>query len=136
MELEWKAINAWAPIVGRWVFEPSRAIYQRPQGNAEAPPIGIALSDQDFAEGAVKTTILFAGPELSGQILLGYRGPNERYLVAGLGGYGFAYSLSEFEPGYGWRGLVLSGSEANLTTVVPYVVEVQLQGQRLFLEVN
>jgi hypothetical protein len=68
-----------------------------------------------------------------GKVLLGYRSPAERYVMAGLGGWRFAYSIGEFVPGFGWRSLATAGTDENLTAGQQYALQVALIGQRILL---
>lgn len=133
---EWQPISAWAPIVGQWTFEEEVVIYNSSQGGSNFP-YGLCTSNVDLTEGFIRASVeLSATEESSGRILLGYRSANERYISIGLGGYGAAYVLSEYEPSYGWKDLLLVGSVDNLLVNDQYEIETRLQGQRLYLTVN
>jgi hypothetical protein len=61
---------------------------------------------------------------------------NEPYLIIGLGGYGFAYSIAQFDRAQGWRAVSGAGSVDNLAVEHPYEILVHVRGQRLMLEVD
>jgi hypothetical protein len=61
---------------------------------------------------------------------------NDPYTMVGLGGWGSAYSISQFDRVQGWRAVALSGSEDNLAPQHPYEMRVRARGQRLILEVD
>ncbi|HWP56392.1 MAG TPA: hypothetical protein VNL14_00735 [Candidatus Acidoferrales bacterium] len=142
MNEQYERISGWAPIVGHWTFEePGTATYTGPQPQRPIP-FGICVSQVRFTEGEVGVTVRLpraesgVAPEASGRILLGYRSPTDEYLVAGLGGYGFAYTITHFDPARGWRGIALAGSHDNLNPEHRYKLTVRVRGQRLMLEVD
>ena len=135
-----EAIKNWAPIAGRWQFpSPVDAIYARPQ--QQNNPFGICVSNVRFSEGDAKVTIKLpkagdgVAASASGRLLLGYRSVNDHYITAGLGGYGYAYNITQFDR-LQWRGVALAGSHDNLLAEHPYQVLVRARGQRLTLEVD
>lgn len=114
-------IERWLPIVGRWTFqEQGIAIYEGPQEEPRLP-YGICVSNVRFSEGEASATICLPagdsdlGRDSSGRLLLGYQSPSMEYFIVGLGGYGYAYTLSRYDPSFGWRGLALTGSHLNLS---------------------
>src|SRR4029077_4666624 len=104
-----------APIVGKWdLSTPERPIYQAPQ--PEFPwgrPFGICVSGVRFVEGEARVTVKIPNfkpqSDSSGRILIGYRAPPAPYLVVGIGGSKFAYTLYQFESGTGWQPIELCG---------------------------
>lgn len=142
MNGEDERITTWAPIVGRWKFaEPGAADYLGPQ--PERPfPFGICVSNVRLSEGEARVTTRLpigdtgVAPDASGRLLLGYRSPSDEYFSVGLGGYGYAYTLSHFDPAFGWRGIALAGSHDNLSPEHPYQVTVRVRGQRVMLQVD
>lgn len=129
-------ISSWAAVVGRWTFEDGSATYGGPQDVKTVPfPYGICVSNARLSEGEVNLDVELS-EGTSGRVLMGYRSPSERYLTVGLGGYGYAYVLSEFEPSYGWRATAVLGSDQNLKPRKQYEVGVQIAGQRVSLSVN
>jgi hypothetical protein len=134
-------IKNWAPIAGRWQFpSPAEAVYASPQ--QQNTPFGVCVSNVRFSEGDVKVTIKLPKADDgvtaagSGRILLGYRSVDDHYITAGLGGYGYAYNVTQFDRIQGWRGVALAGSHDNLLGEHPYEVFVRARGQRLTLEVD
>jgi hypothetical protein len=71
-----------------------------------------------------------------GRILLGYRSPNERYIIAGLKGWNFAYTIGEHVPAFGWKALAYAGTSTNLSSDQWYEVQVAVSGQRIALTVD
>ncbi len=137
----YQPIKNWAPIAGRWQFPtPVDAIYESPQ--QENNPFGICVSNIRFSEGEAKVTVQL--PEAAngsktttdGRILLGYRSINDPYIAVGLGGYGYAFTITQFDRIQGWRGVALAGSQQNLQPGHPYEIVVHVRGQRLALEVD
>jgi hypothetical protein len=128
------ALRSWAPITGRWSIKPELLRYLGPQQDPRYP-FGICVTNADLSDGSVSTRVRLS-ENTEGRILLGYRSPTERYLMAGLGGWGFAYTIGEFEPAFGWRGLAVAGSSANLSPERPYEVKAAVTGQRISLSVD
>lgn len=126
-------ISSWAPIVGRWRFESGTAIYVGPQANT--PPYGICVTSERFGEGTAEVSINIS-EKTSGRLVFGYRSPQNRYISVGLAGYGYAYTITEFEPSYGWRGVALAGSEDNLVPGNNYIVRSKIAGQRIDLSID
>jgi hypothetical protein len=56
--------------------------------------------------------------------------------MVGLGGWGYAYSISQFDRVQGWRAVALAGSHADLLAEHPYEILVRVRGQRIRLEVD
>jgi hypothetical protein len=69
-------------------------------------------------------------------VCFGYRSwKNAEYYIVGLGGYGYAYTLSHFQPDIGWRyPLDAAGSaKDHLKPATPYRLLVRVQGQKITL---
>lgn len=134
--LETVSIENWAPVVGRWSTESGLAKYLGPQDGALFPH-GICVTDAALTDGNILTSLSWSEDEdSSGRLLLGYRSPTDRYIIAGFGGWGFAYTIGEYDPGFGWRALATAGSANNLSPGKPYDLDVALAGQRLSLAAN
>jgi hypothetical protein len=137
-----EAARSWAPIVGRWSTEPERVRYLGPQDEGFKPPFGICVTNADFSDGSVSTSVSLsqssdgASFRTEGKVLLGYRSPEERYVMAGLGGWHRAYTIGEFDPGFGWRALAIAGMEENLSPGQLYSLQVTLTGQRVSVTVD
>ncbi len=136
-------VNDWAPIVGLWdLSDPGSPIYQGPQQQGSPHPLGICVSNIRLSEGEVRATVNIPSIDntnihaSSGRIMLGYRSPTDEYIVAGLGGYGFAYTVTKFDPATGWRALAAAGSDQNLRPDHGYRLVIRVNGQRLILEVD
>ena len=137
-------ITNWAAILGRWEF-PSldQAVYASPQPQWEniaflGRPFGICISNVRFSDGDAKVTVQFpkTATDVAAALLLGYRSVYDPYIMVGLGGWGFAYTIGEFDRVRGWRALVFAGSQSNLLTDRPYETWVRVRGQRIILTVD
>ena len=130
--------STWAPIVGRWTVDDQVVVYEGPQ-EGTGHPFGICLSNLRFTEGTINVTVVLSqdAQDTAGRVLFGYRSLSESYWTAGLGGYGSAYVLSEFDPSFGWRAISPPlGSDSNLNFGKNYRVEVKLAGQRVYLTID
>jgi len=134
MESKWESLLNWTPIVGRWTLENGNPTYIGPQEGVP-DPYGICIANIRFGEGSIRLKVSRRLGS-SGRVLLGYRAPNHRYLTVGLSGYGFAHVVANFDPAYGWRGLLMTGSEKDLNDDKEYELEVKLVGTRLYLSVD
>lgn len=123
----------WAPVVGRWSTD-EEPHYLGPQEQLPAP-FGICVTDLHLTGGTIAVKMRMNG-ESEGRILLGYRAPSERYVIAGLKGWKFAYTIGEYVHGFGWKALAYAGTSANLSPDRWYEVQVALSGQRLALTVD
>ncbi len=140
------AVTSWAPIVGQWSFEKELAVYKGPQPAQQEQfgvhKFGICVSNVRFSEGEARCTIRLPrgddgiAHDASAYILFGYRSLTDEYLSAGLAGYTSAYTISRYEPAFGWRGIAVAGSKTNLRPEQPYRVTVRVQGQRVTLTVD
>ena len=124
----------WAPIVGRWSFDGGKAVYVGPQ-EGTAHPYGICVTNVRLGDGTATVKVTLS-KKTSGRLLFGYRSPQERYLSAGLAGYRHAYTVTDFEPTSGWRGVALAGTEENLVHEREYKLLSRIAGQRVYLEVD
>jgi hypothetical protein len=128
----------WAAIVGRWSFSGQQATYLGPaiESPESAIPLGICLTNFQLIEGKISCRVKLPDPMSEGRILLGYRSPDERYIMAGIGGWKRACTIGERDPTLGWRGLAVAGSAENLTPSQWYDQTVELNGQRLRVSVD
>lgn len=133
-----KNLNRWVPTVGKWEFKEGFANYIGPNLAKYPQPFGIALGEEGFRKGSIKTKICFdkniKGP--AGRIIVGYNPATSEYFTVGLGGHGYAYVISEFRPDKGWIGLKLKGDQENLSQGTEYEIEVRLEGQKVGLRVD
>jgi hypothetical protein len=149
----------WAAIVGLWSFKGEKAVtYLGPQeGQPTEHDYGLCVSNTPFSEGEAKVIIrlpMASAPsartpkailgrdggtvaeDTSAYFLLGYRSPTEEYFGVGLAGYNSAYTITHFDPAYGWRPVAMAGSKDNLLPGHPYEVTTRLLGQKVILEVD
>src|SRR5271165_2029387 len=121
-------ITNWAAILGLWEF-PSldQAVYVSPQPQWEnlpslGRPFGICISNVRFSDGDAKVTIRFpkTATDVAAAFLLGYRSLYDPYIMVGLGGWGFAYTIGEFDRVRGWHAVAFAGSQNNLRVDHPY----------------
>lgn len=125
----------WAAATGLWHFEGTKASYLGPA--ADSPhPYGIALSDRDLTDGSVQIGIKLSSPNVSAGVILGFQSERSRYIVAQLGAYERAYTVTEFVPGLGWRGIELVGLAKNLEAGREYEVELRKIGQEIRMTVD
>jgi hypothetical protein len=78
----------------------------------------------------------FDDAEQAGGIVLGYRSPEQHYVIAELGAARSAYSVGEHVSGFGWRPLVFTGKRENLLNDRDYSLQVNLSGQELRVSVD
>lgn len=136
VEPSYRTIESWAPIAGVWARDGQGIEYRGPQSQ-QLQPFGLYVSNVQLSEGSVRVRARLGDTtDSAARILFGYRSPTERYYSVGLGGYGLAYVLSEFNPSSGWRGVTYAGSAANLERETDYVLEATLLGQRLHFSVD
>ena len=133
-------VTNWAPIVGRWDLSASDTITYLPPPESQRQPFGLCVSNVRFAEGESSVTVSFPdekgiATKGVGQLLFGYRSPNDEYLTVGLGGYGAAYVVSLFDV-HGWQQTAIAGSQENLLPNHPYKLVARVAGQRVTLEVD
>lgn len=137
LDAESETIRNWAPIVGRWSIEREHVRYLGLQDGRSESPYGVCVTNGDLSDGSVSTRVTLsetsegASSRTEGKVLLGYRSPQHRYVMAGLGGWHFAYTIGEFDPASGWRALATAGAEANLSPEQQYNLQVTLTGQRV-----
>ena len=142
MDGVFEQITKWAPLLGRWEVAERKLTYLGPQESQPIHPFGVCVSNVQFSEGEAKLAVQlpdkFGGiaDEASGRLLLGYRSLDRPYLLVGLGGFDRAYTITQFEPGRGWRPLAAAGSWQNLLPSHAYELSVRVRGQRVFLDAN
>lgn len=130
----------WAAITGLWDFRSHAATYAGPTTSDGQPPYGLAVTNRNLADGSVRVGIKFSEVATDGQIsagiVLGFQSERSRYFLAQLGGWGRAYSVAEYLPGFGWRGIENVGSARNLTPETKYIVAIRQTGQELRMIVD
>jgi hypothetical protein len=132
-------LTSWAPLVGRWRLAlPDQQLSYLGTKEPGGHPYGVCVSEPRLSEVELTVTVTIGNrsADSSGRVLLGYRNLNERYISAGIGGYGAAYNVTEYLPSIGWRSLALAGLAENLEPGRPYRITVRVAGQRLSLTVD
>src|SRR3989442_9896063 len=104
----------WAAIFGRWSFSGEQITFLGPDMPDPALPLGICVTNIQLTEGRVSCRVKLPESSSEGRILLSYRSPNERYIMAGVGGWKSAYSVGEFIPGLALGWLFPPGKGHNL----------------------
>ena len=128
----------WAALAGRWSFSGQNATYLGPdlERTGLAIPIGICVTNFQLTEGKISCSVKLPDSTSEGRLLLGYRSPDQRYILAGIGGWKRAYTVGERDPTIGWRGIAGAGSAENLTPGQWYTQTVELNGQRIQVSVD
>lgn len=130
----------WAALAGRWSFESGACVYEGPF-EGQDQPFGLALCELRLRDGVLRANITFenlsdTNTNVSAGPVLGSHSEDGGYLNPRLGGWKYAYALSQFVPGEGWRRLKSAGSIKNLHPGVIYDVEVRRTGQRIQMSVD
>lgn len=129
----------WAALAGLWDFEGPSAAYKGPSSDA-AQSYGIALTNCNLTDGSISVQVRFSQVDNAGNtaagLLLGFQSERSRYVIAQLGGYGRAYSLAEWLPGFGWQGIENAGSAKNLDPDREYEITVRQTGQEIRMSVD
>jgi hypothetical protein len=128
-------ITSWAPIIGRWTIENGTVTYNGPE-EGPSRPFGICLSSARFNEGEIKVKVELSAETAEGRVLFGFRSLSESYWTVGLGGWQRAYTVSEFDPSFGWQPTSVLGSRASLVPNKEYEVETKVLDQRVYLAVD
>src|SRR5215471_8748152 len=112
----------WAAILGRWNLNDASQVFlgsgQEFRAAGQVFPVGLAISNATLQNGVCRAEVRFSSPfgedNQGGGIVLGYRSPEQHYVVAQLGTGNAAYSIGEYISGFGWRPLVVAGQRDNL----------------------
>ena len=133
----WRNAQHWAIIAGRWEYDGASAKYVAPNAPDAQIPYGLALADILLQDGAVEAQLtLPEQKDTTAGIILGYQSQQAPYVMAQIGAYGSEYAISVNEPGFGWRGLYVAGSDQNIRINTPYSVRFHRRGARLTFDVN
>ena len=141
MSDQWATISNWAPIVGKWRPGPDSITFtgeveQRSAGIQTVRAVGVALSGTLFDRGAVSGSIRLSAGDSAGRFLFGFESFDSRHVAVGIGGPIEAYVIEEYDARTGLRPLAIAGSMDNLELDRPYKVQVNLEGQRMTLNVD
>ena len=144
--------SEWVPITqlarlegpGTWTCEKKGVQYHRSEP-LQDPDWGLAVCGERFRDGVVRVVLRFEGPNGpmkgdrqgdSAGIVLGYSPKSENYVIAGLGGFNYAYAVWEHASRIGWGRPKGQGTVQDLNYNEDYQLEVTLSGERLSLIVN
>jgi hypothetical protein len=123
-----------------WEFHSTLAGYLGPSSTDGLPSYGIALTNWNLNDGAVRVSVRFSEVDSKGNIsagvVLGFQSERSRYILAQLGAYGRAYSIAEHVPGVGWQGIENVGSAQNLEANREYITDVTQTGQEIRMVVD
>ena len=120
-----------------WGDGVSTAAKRSTSAHKRVQPIHTASASTNVRLGDGTATVkVTLSKKTSGRLLFGYRSPQERYLSAGLAGYRHAYTVTDFEPTSGWRGVALAGTEENLVHEREYKLLPRIAGQHVYLELD
>ena len=141
MSDQWATISNWAPIVGKWRPGPDSITFtgeveQRSAGIQTVRAVGVALSGTLFDRGAVSGSIRLSAGDSAGRFLFGFESFDSHHVAVGIGGPIEAYVIEEYDARTGLRPLAIAGSMDNLELDRPYKVQVNLEGQRMTLNVD
>jgi len=132
---QFRPVQRWAALAGHWNFDDNSAIYAGPKEGPIA--YGLAVSNVTLRDGEVRTRItLNSTDNFTAAIVIGFQSEAAPYLMGQLGAYNTAYSISELEPGFGWRAIATAGTVKNLTAHKPYEVRLRQRGQRVTMTVD
>jgi hypothetical protein len=135
MGMKKQTLWKWAPMAGKWSFERRSAKYLGPEEQRD--PFGLALAPDHLRQGSLQVAVRLDNPTGgSGRLVFGYDSSSGNYFSVGIGGYGRAYVVDEFDRGRGWGGLALQGSTANIRAKSDISLRVALRGQRVRLTVD
>jgi hypothetical protein len=129
----------WVPVLGQWDIsaESQKFLGEGPKAATQAQsfPLGLAVSSLSMQTGQCGVHIQFSsafdGKEQAAGIVLGYRSPEQPYIIAEIGASAGAYSIIEYVSNFGWRPLAATGLSQNLQMNREYLLEVNLSGQEL-----
>ena len=137
MKQDWSQIENWAGIFGKWRVDGKSVSYSATDSQA-AFSFGIAIGSGRSRNGSIAATIDLGKKHNANEarLIFGYDPLTRDYFSAGLGGYGGAYAIDQFEQGFGWRNLVLAGVRDNLDENKTFNVRVDILGNQVTLWVD
>jgi hypothetical protein len=147
-EAKLELVTKWAPIEGEWDFAGPTARVKGNGPDSQPSAHGVAVCDAKLRDGDVSVVVRFenvAGGSdhlemgsraASAGVVLGFSSEPRAYLVAGLGGFDFAFSIWEYVPANGWLLRAKTGQIQNLQYDRDYRLEVSQIGQRVSLTVD
>ena len=126
----------WVDLNGRWDF--GMTGYAKYLGNANGIPIpyGLALCNGKLVQGIIKAAVNFPSEVTEARILFGYNPDDASYFTAGIGGWGYGYTIQEFVPNSGWIALKRTGQINNILPNKDYRIEVRVYGSRIVLSID
>lgn len=143
MSEQWETISQWAPIVGKWRTSADSITFTgevvpRSAGTQTVRAVGVALSGTLFDRGVVSGSIRLSAEDSAGRFLFGFESFDSRHVAVGIGGSLEAYVIEEWDARARpiLRPLAIAGSMDNLELDRSYKVQVNLEGQRMTLNVD
>jgi hypothetical protein len=128
--------KSWIDLRGLWDRStPDIIRYTGPSDNYPLP-IGLILNNGMVNKGKIICEASFPEAISEARILFGYSSQSSRYYTAGLGGWTAGYTIQEFDPNFGYKGLKLAGNRDNLRIKKEYNIEVQITGSKISLFVD
>ncbi len=130
-----QALTRWMPIAGKWDISREKLEYLEPDDPSYQ--IGIALSDLRATRGSFRAKVKLTDvDEGCAQFVLGHDSEQLTGYAVGIGGFGRAYSISEYFVQRGSRAVFAVGAKENLQADREYEIEVHLRGQSVRLLVD
>lgn len=129
----------WVDIAGKWEYERSKnydTLVKYMGSTTEPLKYGLCLNEGTITQGIISTIVNFPKTVKEARILFGYDSQQSSYFTAGIGGWQNGYSIQEFVPGFGWKGLRTAGSIQNLKSEQDYKLTVRIIGNRITLFVD
>jgi hypothetical protein len=130
----------WVDVNGKWTFElkDKKDSLLSYHGNDIKIPIeyGLCLNEGRLTQGKISTLVNFSTIVTEARILFGYYSQQNKYYTAGIGGWNQGYSIQEFIPTFGWRGLKTTGNILNILPGKDYKIEVKIFGNKITLYIN
>lgn len=137
---EKKVPHKWVDITGKWEFEvgDKAKIVAKYLGNDIKLPVeyGLCLNEGRLKQGTISTIVNFPEKVTEARILIGYFSQQSNYFTAGIGGWGLGYTIQEFVPTFGWRGLKTAGSISNIKIAKDYKLDVKILGNKITLFID
>lgn len=112
------------PHFGKWSFQdPDKILFvSQTQKSRES----FVICNEKIGEGIIKVKIRFPKNVTEARVVFGFKSMDTKFFSAGIGGWERAYSIQEFVPQFGYRGVKLGGSIENIEVDTEYDIELRL----------